>query len=204
MNPVATIAMLALLLATGAAHAKAKERVNAHSIELGLMPPPRYDKPFDGELSIVLFSSGDDIKRVCKGEARTGCTHRLPDGKKCTLYVLSEEIAKREGKNFAFVLRHETAHCNGWNHPFKTERTWQIGETWKEAEGAKWLRANAKMEMPTLPPSTRMLPASPPVVCVTPEWKPEPCKNREVLVVSEPRGAVPFYKLLPVKPVPQP
>ena len=52
--------------------------------------------------------------------------------------------------------------------------------------------------MPTMPSVVKELPASPPVVCVTPEWKPESCEKRNVAptVIAEPT-----YKILKVKPI---
>ena len=50
---------------------------------------------------------------------------------------------------------------------------------WDEAEGAKWMRAATTVAMPKFPASTRILPADPPVVCVTPDWKSESCENRK-------------------------
>ena len=76
-------------------------------------------------------------------------------------------------------MRHELAHCNGWKHPEDTNgRKFNVGDNWDEAEGAKWVVASTKASMPNLPASTKILPAFPPVVCVTPEWKQEPCAKR--------------------------
>src|SRR5262249_36051790 len=97
----------------------------------------------------------------------------------------TEDVLKRKGTNHNFTLRHELAHCNGWKHPNTTNgKKFNVGDRWDEAEGAKWVPANTKVSMPKLPTSTRILPASPPVICVTPEWKPEPCKNRNAPIVG--------------------
>jgi len=59
-------------------------------------------------------------------------------------------------------------------------KKFQEGEIWKEAEGAKWIREATHVEMPKLPPSTRTLHmATSPVVCLTPDWKEEPCSERK-------------------------
>ena len=71
--------------------------------------------------------------------------------------------------NYALTLRHELAHCNGWpaDHP-----------------GAKKVQVDTKVEMPKLPASTKELPAYPPIVCVTPDWKSEPCESRKAAAVE--------------------
>ena len=58
------------------------------------------------------------------------------------------------------------------------------GERVAEAEGAKWIRMSTKVSVPKLPASTRILAASPPVVCVTPDWQREPCESRKAAAVE--------------------
>jgi len=173
----------ALLMATGTAHAVQRNRVVVRQVVIpaGLLPPPKYDKPYDGELEIRFFSSAEDVDQACKSAGEgAGCTRVSDDHKYCRIFLATEDLAKRRGRNYAFVLRHELAHCNGWTHPKTTEgRHFNLGETWDKAEGGKWIAANTKMPMPKLPILTRVLPASPPIVCVTPDWKPEPCENRK-------------------------
>lgn len=176
------IAALSVLSAS-AAHAGQRDHVVVRQVMIptGLLPPPQYDKLYDGELEIRFFSSAADVDQACKsmGEG-IGCIWSSDDHKHCRMILATEDLAKRKGKNYAFVLRHELAHCNGWTHPKTTEgRHFNLGERWDKAEGGKWIAANTKMPMPTLSVSTRILPASPPVICVTPDWKPEPCKDRE-------------------------
>jgi hypothetical protein len=159
-----------------------KPRVVTTVIQAALLPPPQYDKRYDGELEIRFFSNVADVQQACintgSGET-TGCTMLSVDHKHCSMFLASEDMMKRKGKSYAFVLRHELAHCNGWKHPKTTEgKKFNVGDMWDKAEGAKWIALNTKMPMPMLPALTRILPAFPPVVCVTPDWKQEPCDNR--------------------------
>lgn len=177
---------VAALLLTGAAHAGQRAhaivgqpRIITRIIQTGLLPPPKYDKPYDGELEIWFFSNPADVQQACNiSGGDTGCTKLSDDHKHCWMFLATEDLMKRKG-NYAFVLRHELAHCNGWTHPKTTEgRHFDLGETWDKAEGGKWIAADTKMPMPKLPASTRILPASPPTICVTPDWKQEACKDR--------------------------
>ena len=174
------------MFGASAAHARpqvvvGKPRIIYTTVKGALFPPPKYDKPYEGELEIIFFSDAEDLERVCKlGPKVNACAIRSLDHKKCWIFASSEELMKRKGSNYAFMLRHELAHCNGWKHPEDTNgRKFEVGEKWNEAEGGIWLRSDTKKTMPEFPTVTRSLPASPPVVCVTPEWKLEPCNKRK-------------------------
>jgi len=175
----------ALFLATGTAHA-GQRVVRQVTIPTGLLPPPQYDKPYDGELEVQFFSNAADVGQACKGAGEgVGCTYPSADHKHCRIFLVTEDVMKREGKNYAFALRHELAHCSGWTHPKTTEgRHFNLGETWAKAEGGKWIAVKTRMPIPTLPVLTRILPASPPVVCVTPDWQKEPCESRKAAAVE--------------------
>ena len=149
-------------------------------IKTGLMPPPKYDKPYEGDLEIQFFTNSEDIAVVCKdSHSEAACAAYANDLKTCRIHILTEDALKRKGFAYNFALRHELAHCNGWKHPEDTNgRKFNVGDNWDEAEGAKWVVASTKASMPKLPASTKILPAFPPVVCVTPEWKQEPCAKR--------------------------
>jgi len=180
------------VLAASAAHAGqrprvivGKPRIITTTIKGVMLPPPKYDKPYDGELEIVFFSNSEDVKQACFGHDDAACAARSVDGKKCWIRMLSENAMKHKGENYAFALRHELGHCNGWKHPNSTNgRKFSAGDKWDEAEGAKWIAENTKMPVPKLPASTRVLPASPPVICVTPDWQKEPCESRKAAAVE--------------------
>jgi hypothetical protein len=171
---VICIVVFWMFMALRPAHARTlavvgKPRIVTRIIPIALMPPSKYDKPYDGELEIRLFSNAADVQQACKimdgVGSDTGCARVPGDHKRCWLYLASEDLTKREGRNYALLLRHELAHCNGWKHPPTTEgRKFNIGDKWDEAEGGKWIASNTKMPMPMLPAVTRILPASPPVV----------------------------------------
>jgi len=150
-----------------------------------MYPPAKYDVPYEGNLEIRYFSDVKDLQNACphlegavSGSSVSACAQSSVDHKNCSVHALTEEAAKRNGGNLAFSLRHELAHCNGWYHPV-AKKQFHEGDIWPEAEGAKWIRSATKVLMPKLPTSARILAASPPVVCVTPEWKQEPCSERK-------------------------
>jgi hypothetical protein len=126
------------------------------------------------------FSTEADLKQACKlPNLGSACTFPSVDHQRCRIFIATKDVIKRDGVDYAFVLRHELAHCNGWKHPPKPPKTVTLGQKWYEAEGGKWVRKGTVTPMPKLPVSTKELPAYPPVVCITPDWKPEPCENRK-------------------------
>src|SRR5262249_29811334 len=151
------IAIAALLMATSAAHAAQRQVVvtKTRMVPIWLAPPPAYDKPYEGNLEIKLFASFADLQIACKGAAGGevgACAGWSLDHKTCMISAMSEQLTRQQGRNYAFMLRHELAHCNGWKHAFTyTDRKLKVGDS--EPDGSKWLPSSTKMAMPTLPAS---------------------------------------------------
>jgi len=160
----ALLTSIAALFLTGAAHAK--EHIPADWYNW--LPPAEYDKPFTGKLIIRRFETEEEIAQICKGTSRVACTARSIDHKTCYLFIANDDVIRRNRGSYAFTVRHELGHCNGWtqNH-----------------EGKRQAPINS-VGMPTLPKDVEILPSYPPIVCVTPDWKQEPCKSRNVPVVE--------------------
>src|SRR5262249_32274167 len=131
MKKLLLAGVAALFLATGIAHAAqrphaivSQPKIITRTVPGALMPPPKYDKLYEGVLEIQHFSSAEDVQRICKSlggsGSETGCARIPNDHKQCWLFIANEDLAKHEGRNYAFILRHELAHCNGWKHPSTT------------------------------------------------------------------------------------
>ena len=99
------------LLSASVAHAGQRNHVVVRQVMIpsgGLLPPPKYDKAYDGELEIRLFSNVADVQQVCiNSHSDTGCAILSADHKHCWIFLASEDMLKRKGRNYAFVLRHE-------------------------------------------------------------------------------------------------
>jgi hypothetical protein len=131
------------------------------------MPPVKYDKPYTGELIIGRVATQQEIRALCPEYNKlktpaTACT-KTPhnDATRCYIFIVSDQVLKTIGSNYALVLRHELAHCNGWP---------------ADHAGGKKISISTRVELPKLP--TKYLPLSPPTICVTPDWQPEPCESR--------------------------
>ena len=85
-----------------------------------LPPPAIYDHVYNGPI-IVQTLSADEVAKVCKNTNAMACILFFPNfpGDKC--FMVLPKIGKGgvTAKTYELLLRHETAHCNGWpnNHP---------------------------------------------------------------------------------------
>jgi hypothetical protein len=140
------------------------------------LPPIEFDKPYTGEPWIIRLANKEQLRSACEETSKIACTEKPSAGQtapQCHIYMLTEQQINLEGIGLAaLALRHELGHCNGW-HDHTGGRETYI-DTW--------------IDLPKLPPSTHELPAFPPLACVTPEWKNDPCENRQPASGSELAG----------------
>jgi hypothetical protein len=132
------------------------------------LPPAEFDKPFTDELHIVRVPNMKEMGATCKETSKFACATRPKNVTYCVMFLLPEKQIKARGQNaLAFILRHELGHCNGWpgDHPNGRNVT-------KEYQ-------NGHIAMPVMPPIIKELPVYSSVVCVTPDWKQEPCSERK-------------------------
>jgi hypothetical protein len=74
-------------------------------------PPPEFDKPFDGDLTIQRLS-WDEIQKNCP-PGTLACAWVTP--KVCVVMIPNDDFLKRRGgRQYEDILRHEIGHCNGW------------------------------------------------------------------------------------------
>jgi hypothetical protein len=104
-----TAIALALALAATASNAQ----------PLQLMPPHEYDHPYTGaNLEMVMARDQAQVRELCPRAVFSdyigalACSMRL-DANNCRI-IISPAAIKARGLPLDVVLRHETAHCNGW------------------------------------------------------------------------------------------
>jgi hypothetical protein len=92
--------------------------------ELRLVPPKVYDHPYvgPGVLRVIYAKSQDEVRQLCPRTlfpkaGAYGCAPTNSEG--CVVVVAPEADIKAVGLWMSLVIRHETAHCNGWpgDHP---------------------------------------------------------------------------------------
>ena len=121
-----------------------------------------------GELRIWRVASEKDMREFSNGISfgETGialASSRVSkDLKHCDVYIVNDNMLKRYNASYSGELRHELGHCNGWT---------------QKHEGGKTVQVSKEVEV-KLPPGTQTLRAYPPLVCLTPDGKEEPCNDR--------------------------
>ena len=94
-----------------------------------LFPPPQYDRPYTGTLTIERVADSAALLVQCPElKNHAGCAKVAKDLSSCKVYIVSDEYINRRdsaekrklfGYSYENFLRHELAHCNGWpgDHP---------------------------------------------------------------------------------------
>lgn len=92
-----------------------------------LLPPHQYDHPFNGRL-IVHVERYFDVAKECgqydpvPGSRVEACARVFPDPQnpeKLACTVIYPRLKDVGSDDMVALIRHETAHCNGWpaDHP---------------------------------------------------------------------------------------
>jgi hypothetical protein len=160
------IVIVLVAIAAMPAYAQVQRKVRPFSS----LPPVQYDTPYPNEIWIRRFHTEQEIHLGCKEVSKFACarTGNLPAGEvapRCDLMMLTDKQLRAKGGSslVALTWRHELGHCNGWRGHDGGRRVFYL---------------ETHVDMPKLPASVHELPAYPPAVCVTPEWKEESCKAR--------------------------
>jgi hypothetical protein len=165
MRGIFTLALLTMLCLP---HSALAQQVNGKVRYLGTLPPVEYDKPYTGKLTIRRLATEEGVFATClkAGEKKFACAAQPADNSHsyCNIYIANDNILKKFHYHYAFVLRHELGHCNGWSGDHK---------------GGRKVFVNSVTTVPSLPADAQILPTYPPLVCVTPDWKTEPCTERK-------------------------
>jgi hypothetical protein len=87
-----------------------------------LLPPPEYDQPYTGELTVTTHETQADVLEACGYNPATwkwrplACAKVSLSGERCHIHLPPDYLIIRQGKTREGVMRHEIGHCNGWRH----------------------------------------------------------------------------------------
>jgi hypothetical protein len=87
-----------------------------------VLPPPEYDHPYSGRLTILDGGDQEQMRSQCRilksAGIITGCMS-YRDAESCTILHAREQDIVKAAWTLNIVIRHEIAHCNGWppGHP---------------------------------------------------------------------------------------
>jgi hypothetical protein len=93
-----------------------------------IAPPVEYDHPYAGKLTVRLAKDQAEVRAWCPGakwKTNVMLACAFPGPEFCTIVMASAEVLWEQGFTPEIILRHETAHCNGWPADHKGARVWQ-------------------------------------------------------------------------------
>jgi hypothetical protein len=127
----------------------------------GGLPPLRYDRPYEGHLTIETVANWAALPASCRGLSvrLVACAIRgesVRNGDYCRIYIL--EHARSD-----LVLRHEIGHCNGWPGHHPDERPYRALEAKPGAGGGQKPIASVAPPPPAAKDRADWLTARPPV-----------------------------------------
>jgi hypothetical protein len=93
-----------------------------------MLPPAQYDKPYDGDLTIKMVATLEELQSACRVTNAKMLACAIHNAKSCVIYMVADEVMRQRGWNTGLLLRHEIGHCNGWpgDHPDQRPVPWPL------------------------------------------------------------------------------
>ena len=84
-----------------------------------VLPPPEYDRPYTGKLTIERVDTPEQVQTACNLKKPALACAFPGDGTRCRIVMVPDEFIRATGYTPEIVLRHERGHCQFWpaNHP---------------------------------------------------------------------------------------
>jgi hypothetical protein len=88
-----------------------------------IFPPAEYDHYYEGDLTIKIVDSLEELREVCQleGSQLLACSTR--NHSSCIIVMVKDEIMRQRSWTTGMLLRHEMGHCNGWGADHTGERS---------------------------------------------------------------------------------
>jgi hypothetical protein len=80
-----------------------------------ILPPLEFDHYYEGDLTIKMVDSLDELYALCNVKTNAMLACALPAGKSCIVIMVRDEVMRKRGWTSGVLLRHEIGHCNGWS-----------------------------------------------------------------------------------------
>jgi hypothetical protein len=79
-----------------------------------ILPPVEFDHYYEGDLTIKIVDTLDELYALCAIKNDTMLACALPAGKSCIVIMVRDEVMRKRGWTTGVIFRHEIGHCNGW------------------------------------------------------------------------------------------
>ena len=108
-----------------------------------ILPPPEFDHVYEGDLTIVMVKTVEELLILCNIESQItlACSIRAYDGKSCLIMMVDDEVMRRRGWTTGLLLRHEMGHCNGWTQAHEGQRSVYSGDSF-------WVPETQRIRLP--------------------------------------------------------
>src|SRR6516165_11704505 len=108
-----------------------------------ILPPPEFDHVYEGDLTIVMVKTVEELLILCNIESQItlACSIRAYDGKSCLIMMVEDEAMRKRGWTTGLLLRHEMGHCNGWTQAHEGQRPVYSG-------GSHWVPEGRRIRIP--------------------------------------------------------
>ena len=100
-----------------------------------ILPPVEYDHFYEGDLTIKMVSTIEELHALCKIDGALACAFR--NEKSCVIVMVHDEVMRRRNWTTGLLLRHEIGHCNGWPGDHSGQRRLPPGHVVHESERIK-------------------------------------------------------------------
>jgi len=87
-----------------------------------ILPPVEYDHDYDGDLTIKMVDSIEELRALCKVDAPQMLACSMHNSRSCLIIMVKDEVTRTRGWTTGLLLRHEIGHCNGWGGDHAGER----------------------------------------------------------------------------------
>ena len=87
------------------------------------LPPPEYDRPYTGRLTITRARDKVHLAQLCKLKTpNIACA--WPKADSCEIIMVPDEMIVADGFMPELVFRHERGHCESWPKDHPGQRVW--------------------------------------------------------------------------------
>jgi hypothetical protein len=88
-----------------------------------ILPPEQYDHDYDGDLTIKIVDTIEELRALCKLDAPQLVACSTHNSQSCLIVMVKDELMRQRGWTTGLLLRHERGHCNGWGADHAGERS---------------------------------------------------------------------------------
>ena len=95
-----------------------------------ILPPEQYDHDYEGDLTIKIVDTIEELRALCKLDAPQLLACSTHNSQSCLIVMVKDKVMRQRGWTTGLLLRHERGHCNGWPGDHAGERPLLTSTHW--------------------------------------------------------------------------